>query len=510
MKNTIIYICILSVLFTACHSHSHDEHGHSHEHDAHGNHIEETDEIPAVVETIWTNKTELFVEFPALIVGNESRFAAHFTILQNHKPVSEGNVTVRLMDNKTELLSNMVDAPNSIGIFLPTLQPEKAGTYQLVFEVKTPLLQDTIIIEEVRVFASEEEAKNTITEEDDNAISFLKEQAWKMEFQTIPAKEQEVFDVINTSGVWKTSPNDNATISATTNGIVHFSNGNLTAGNKLNKGQVLMTISSNELNTANLQADILKAQADLEQAQSEYERKKQLYEAKIVPKSEFEIVEQKYKITQATYNALSNGVSSGGAKSIVMPFDGYVSAVNVSNGSFVEQGASLLMVSNKKTSVLEAQVNPQLAMQLNDIQDVLYKRNANEWSSMKASNGKILSVSKKVDTESPFLSVFAEVNDAIEMPEGSFTEVQLAVGKPKNVVVIPASALLEDYGAYSVIVQLGGESFEKRFVTIGKRNGNSVEILDGLGVGEMVVTKGAYQVKMASMSGQAPAHGHAH
>jgi CTP-dependent riboflavin kinase len=37
-----------------------------------------------------------------------------------------------------------------------------------------------------------------------------------------------------------------------------------------------------------------------------------------------------------------------------------------------------------------------------------------------------------------------------------------------------------------------------------------VEILSGLAEGEMVVSIGAYQVKMASMSGQAPAHGHEH
>ncbi len=96
------------------------------------------------------------------------------------------------------------------------------------------------------------------------------------------------------------------------------------------------------------------------------------------------------------------------------------------------------------------------------------------------------------------------------MPEGSFTEVQLAVGTTTESLVVPASCLMEDYGYYSVMVQLSGERFERRNVTIGKRNGSEVEIARGLSLGEVVVTKGAYQVKMASMSGQAPAHGHTH
>ena len=123
---------------------------------------------------------------------------------------------------------------------------------------------------------------------------------------------------------------------------------------------------------------------------------------------------------------------------------------------------------------------------------------------------KELTVGKEVEIDKPMLSVFAEINDVVEMPEGSFTEVQIAFGQSKPAAVIPESALLEDYGNYSVIVELSGESFERRPVRIGRRNGEEVEVLDGVQVGEVVVTRGAYQVKMASMSGQAPAHGHEH
>ncbi|MEP0938182.1 MAG: efflux RND transporter periplasmic adaptor subunit, partial [Cyclobacteriaceae bacterium] len=132
------------------------------------------------------------------------------------------------------------------------------------------------------------------------------------------------------------------------------------------------------------------------------------------------------------------------------------------------------------------------------------------WSSLKDRGGKIISVGKEVEADQPLISVFAEVNEGVEMPEGSFTEAQLAVGSAVESLTVPTSCLLEDYGNYSVIVQLSGESFERRNVTLGKRNGSEVEVIKGLSLGEVVVTKGAYAVKMASMSGQAPAHGHAH
>ena len=59
-------------------------------------------------------------------------------------------------------------------------------------------------------------------------------------------------------------------------------------------------------------------------------------------------------------------------------------------------------------------------------------------------------------------------------------------------------------------MQLSGETFERRPVSIGRENGDYIEIIEGLTAEEVVVTEGAYQVKMASMSGDVPAHGHAH
>ena len=108
------------------------------------------------------------------------------------------------------------------------------------------------------------------------------------------------------------------------------------------------------------------------------------------------------------------------------------------------------------------------------------------------------------------LSVYAQVTEEITMPEGSFMEVEIAYGEAKKCILIPEASLLEDYGSYSVIAQLSGESFERRPVKIGRRNGEYVAVKEGLKAGEVVVTKGAYQVKMASMSGTTPAHGHDH
>jgi len=497
------YIIILMALaFTACQSTE------EHEHDEEGNHIAE--ETPSLVHTVWTKKSELFVEFPALIVGHESRFAAHFTYLEKHQAVTEGSLTISLIGNKKGIRQT-VDSPASVGIFKPTLVPKQAGIYQLKFELRTPTISDTIVIRNVVVYKDLETAIEALKNQEENlgSITFLKEQAWKIDFQTAAVVKDNILEIIPTSGIWEVSPSDYKTMVATTNGIVEFLSTNLTEGSKITKGQSLAMINSSDLSTNNLSAEIQKAKAIYEQAKSEYDRKKQLYDSKIVPKSEFEEVQERYQVSKSTYETLSAGYSSGGKK-LVAPFDGFIKSLSVGNGDFVEQGTPILAISKHQSSVLKIQISSNYALNKEQIKDVWYQPTAGKWSSLSETNGEVLSVGKEVNSKKPLVSVFAKVKELVQMPEGSFTNVQIAFGQSEEVLSIPEAALLEDYGKYSVIVQISGESFERRDVIIGKRNGKNVEITNGLQIGEVVVTNGAYQVKMASMSGQAPAHGHDH
>ncbi|MFY0686209.1 MAG: efflux RND transporter periplasmic adaptor subunit [Cyclobacteriaceae bacterium] len=485
-----------------------EDHGHSHDEEA-GGHSHASDGKPSENYTVWTEQTELFVEFQALVVGETSRFAAHFTVLNGHQPVRDGSVTVSLIKGDKGIRQS-VEAPSSPGIFTPSLQPKEAGEYQLVFDLKTSAYSDRIVLKNISVFATGDEAEKALGdgEENGNAITFLKEQAWKMEFQTAPVLKKAVYQTIHTSGIWKVAPSDYQTLVAPASGRVSFSSDVLT-GSAVKKGQILMIISSDGLTSNNLSAEIQKAKAVYEQAKSEYERKKELYESKIVPKAEFEQVQQKYLVAKTNFETLGRGYSTVGKK-VAAPMNGFIKSIQAVNGGFANQGNALVTITSHKSSLLEIQVSPSYSKDLQNIQNIWYQPGAGKWSSLKAKGGKILSVGKEVETDQPLISVFAEVNEGVEMLEGSFTEAQLAVGTESESLVVPVSCLLEDYGNYSVIVQLSGESFERRNVIVGKQNGSEVGVIKGLTLGEVVVTKGAYAVKMASMSGQAPAHGHAH
>lgn len=465
--------------------------------------------IPTKSMTLWSNKTELFVEFPALIVDNSSRFAAHFTVLNKHQPVREGEVTVSLIKGDKGI-RNTAKSPSSPGIFSPTLQPTTAGNFKLIFDLRTPTFNDTLIIHDIIVYATKEDAIEALGNTDEGGnVSFLKEQAWKIDFQTAPVVSGKIYDVINTSGVWMHSLGSVKSLAAKSNGVVDFKVNNLTEGTAVKKGQLLMSLNSQGLASNNLSTDIASAKAKYQQAKSEYERKKELYNSKIIPKAEFEKVESDFEIAKANYQSLTSGVS-GGSKQIRAPFNGFIKSITVSNGDYVEQGVALVSIGTHQSMVLKTQLAPNYGLTMENLQGIWYQTKDGQWKNVTDTNGSILSIGKDVERENPLISVFAQVHADVDMPEGSLTPVQIAMGNATQNTMIPVNALLEDYGSYSIMVQLSGESFERRAVKIGKRNGENVEILQGLEVGEVVVTKGAYQVKMASMSGSTPAHGHEH
>jgi multidrug efflux pump subunit AcrA (membrane-fusion protein) len=59
-------------------------------------------------------------------------------------------------------------------------------------------------------------------------------------------------------------------------------------------------------------------------------------------------------------------------------------------------------------------------------------------------------------------------------------------------------------------VKRAGETFERRRVELGIRDADQVEIRSGLAAGQRVATKGAYAVRLSTLSSAIPAHGHAH
>ena len=91
-----------------------------------------------------------------------------------------------------------------------------------------------------------------------------------------------------------------------------------------------------------------------------------------------------------------------------------------------------------------------------------------------------------------------------------FAELLVETRRRQKALAIPKTAVMDEAGETVVYVQVGGESFQRRRVELGIRDAGLVEIRRGVEPGERVATKGAYSIRLATLSKQVIGHGHTH
>jgi RND family efflux transporter MFP subunit len=502
----ILAAFFMTAAIIACNSPASEEHAHAPD----GSHPGE-EELQSVSYTLYSSKSELFVEFKPLVVGQTSKFAAHLTKLgENFLAYTEGTVTVSLVQGGRGI-KNTATAPASPGIFRLALQPAQAGLGKLVFDIQTKEFTDQIVIDSVVVYADEKSAIAAQPAEAGGAdISYLKEQAWKVEFANAPVQKQTIYDVVKATGEILPAPGDEVTVAAKSNGIVKFAGSVNVTGAPIRAGQTMFTIAGGEIPFENVAAAKQSASAELTAAQAEYSRASELVKDKLITQGEFQAAKLRYQNAQIALGNLSRNYSVGG-KGLSSPITGYIKNIMVSEGQFVSAGQPLATITKNQRLVLRADVSLKDAGRISTIQEANFTVVQNKLTyNTKNLNGRLLTIAKATGNNTPYIPVHFQIDGRPGMIPGSFAEVYLKTVPIYNALAIPVSALVEEQGVFYAYVQTEGESFQKRELKLGANDGEKVQVLSGLAEGERVVIKGAYQIKLSQASGALPAHGHEH
>ena len=335
-------------------------------------------------------------------------------------------------------------------------------------------------------------------------IAFTKKQAEAAGLKVEKLSEVPFYGVIKTAGHLQTPVGNEVVLVATTAGVLYYTLPSLVEGQAVNEGKALAAISAKKLQDGD---PLLKAKLAYETALAEYERAQRLVEDKIVSAKEFEQIRLRYETAKTTYEGQAEGMTERGV-SLAPPITGYVKQLLVPHGSHVEVGQPVAVITQTRRLQLVAEVSERDYAQLAKVSaahfrltysDKLYKTDE--------LGGRLLAYGRS--SVGAFIPVTFEVDNVGDLIAGSYAEVYLLTQPESGVVSVPVSALTEEQGLYYVYVQLCAEEFEKREVHPGRRNGERVEILHGLHHGDRVVTHGAVQVKLASMTTAIP-HGHSH
>ena len=337
-------------------------------------------------------------------------------------------------------------------------------------------------------------------------IIFPKAQAGKTTFEVREIQPASFNQVVKTTGQVLAAPGDEAVIVATSNGVVSFSSNKLTEGTKVQKGQSLFQISSKDIAEGDYYT---KVKATYEAAKASYDRAEALVKDKIISQKEFESTKLEFENAKTAYDAVSNNKTAKGV-SVNAPINGHMKNILVKEGEYITVGQPLATVSQNQRLVLRAEVSQRYYNAMQSVKSANFKTPYdNKVYSLEDLNGRLLSFGKTSNENSFFIPVSFEFDNKGEVIPGSFVEVYLISAPIENTLSIPVSALTNEMGIHYVYVQIDEEGYRKQEVALGANNGKEVQIIKGLHPGDRVVTKGAYQVKMASASGAIP-HGHSH
>jgi RND family efflux transporter MFP subunit len=192
---------------------------------------------------------------------------------------------------------------------------------------------------------------------------------------------------------------------------------------------------------------------------------------------------------------------------------GTLGAIGATPGTFVEQGRELFHVVDLDRLWLEVQVPEADVGRIGKPTGAWFEVEGFEqpFEVAPERGGRVIGFGGVIDPQTRTAQLVFELPNAErDLRVGMFARVHVLTGAPVKALAVPASAIVDDGSEPVVFVEISGERFERRPVQLGLRDRGRVQVLAGLAPGERVVSRGAYQVRLAAASGAIPQHGHVH
>lgn len=463
-------------------------------------------EHPVVVVTQWNDSTELFLEYPHLLAGEATgNWAIHLTDMKTFNPITAGTLTVRFLQAGREVRRFALEAPARDGIYLLDPVIEQAGAYEVQLALNSLQVTSLHVLPEVRVWADAGELPHE--EESVGGFAFLKEQQWVIPFAVQPAREQAVQRAVVASGEIVARDGSLAQVSAPVSGIAAAApNRNApSVGEFVREGQVLAVLSP----TAG-EGGYARARGELERLEREVARAERLYAAGAIPQRRLEEARYDLGIARAEMRAIGGGGGADGdfRLRVTAPIRGVIAQRSFVPGGRVEAGEPLFVVVDGSTVWLRVQLPAAAASALTREASAAFTV---EGLDSAFETSRLVSVGSVLDPQTRTVpAVFEAPNPGGMLRIGQFARATVPLGGTVMGVAIPNSAIVDDNGTPVAYVQAGGESFERRVLTLGERDATHTVVSAGVRLGDMVVTTGAYQVRLASLSGGDFAGGHSH
>jgi RND family efflux transporter MFP subunit len=258
-------------------------------------------------------------------------------------------------------------------------------------------------------------------------------------------------------------------------------------GQKVEPGRVLALIqpvfSDAAARVAEAEAEFIRSKAAFEQAAAAYNRVRKLAAAEAKSERELEEATATFAGAKARYEAAAAlrstyreaGVSStnspGGLPAVELraPIAGVINSIGAGLGEPVAAEHKVFTILNPDILWIEVSVPEISASRLSAAKGAAYERPdaRGEFHDVLAGGGKLVFAGLQVDPGTRTVPLIYEVHNAGgKLRAGQSLTVHVETASVKDALAIPDSAVVDEDGKPVVFVQVSGETFEKRNVSL--------------------------------------------
>jgi len=245
---------------------------------------------------------------------------------------------------------------------------------------------------------------------------------------------------------------------------------------------------------------VRQARAMLDESALKRQRAARLLEQGVISRAEVDTAEAEYKVATSRYQDAIEEIRNRQAilvqrrsevelakqqitdMSIRAAFDGVVEEKIASPGEYLATGAAVVRIVNMNPLRLRAEVPERESQNVKVGQEVRVSVEGDP----NIYTGRIARLSPSITAENRVLIVEAEVANNGRLRPGSFARAEIVSDTTRTSLVVPLSSVVTFAGIDKVITVQDGKAVEKP-VTIGRRSGDTAEILSGVKAGDAVV-----------------------
>ncbi len=287
---------------------------------------------------------------------------------------------------------------------------------------------------------------------------------------------------------------------------------NVKMGDRVTRGQVVAKMDDRDVReqlaqaAANLEvnkATVRTRESDLKSADLTLQRQRTMFGAGLTSKQNLDDADARYNSALAQLDVATAQAAQTQARieelkvtlgntNILSPVDGFVGRRNLDAGAFAGTNSPVLSVVALSTVRLVASV---IEKDFRRIQPGLEASVEVDAFPGETFTGTVSRVSPVFDAATRTASMEIEIpNPGNRLKPGMYARVSLTTEREPNAITVPSNSLVDVGGQRGVFV-VDGPVARFRPVRTGLQDGDRVQILDGVGEGQRVVTTGAMAVK---------------